>query len=425
MTESGEYKASPQLRILTVAESFFLDHRNGLARVAWDVCRSLARRGHEITLVAPAPVASRAEQVIEGVRVVRFPQPHVSGFSPWNPRHRVAAYAEALRPLAATSWDCVHCHGIYGAVAAAKAIGNRKRLVLTVHSPAVDEQRWNWTHGGLWERLKLAGLPLIQRIEAEALSAADACTSLSQFTCDRMRAIYPAAASKPWTVIPHWSDPTWRRTLPIAEARGRLGWNRDERIILSVRQLRSRYGLDVAIRAMAALPENLRCRLCIVGQGEERPKLERLAARLELGDRVTFLGSVDDAQLRLCYQAADVFVIPSRALECFGLIAVEALGFGVPIVATRVGGLPEILAPILPESIVPPGYSEALARALTATFKAAGQEPSPQAMVNYVDSAFAEDRRAGEYESVLASDSIAPVVDSNATTMVKAGDGGN
>lgn len=403
MTDAHRRTASRPLRLLTVAETFFYDHRNGLARVAWDVCRGLARRGHEVTLVAPAPVNAVHEQVLEGVRVVRFPQPAVSGFSPWNPGRRTDAYAAALEPFAATAWDCVHCHGIYGAAAAARVVRHRSRLILTIHSPAVDEQRWNWSHGRLRDVVKLAGLPLIRRAEKHALGVADACHTLSRFTRDRMAALYPWSESKPWAVIPHWSSSAWRRTLSVADARDKLGWPRDEPVILAVRQLRSRYGLDAAIRAMASLAKNRPCILRIVGQGELRDQLERLAAALGVAERVSFSGGLSDAELVLAYQAADVAIVPSRALECFGVIAIEALGFGVPVVATAVGGLPEILGPIMPDLVVPPDDPAALARAMGAVLDGNAATPTREAMVDFVETRYSEERLLDEYEAILSA----------------------
>ncbi len=402
MTAAPRSSTPRPLKILTVAESYFHDHHNGLARVAWDVCRGMARRGHDVTLVAPAPVDAVHEQVVEGVRVVRFPQLAVSGFSPWNPGQRINAYAQALARLASTEWDSVHCHGIYAAAAADRVVRRRSQLVLSIHSPAVDEQRWNWTHGRLRDVVKLAGLPLIRRAEKHALTVADRCHTLSRFTCDRIHKLYPSVVSKPWAVIPHWSDPAWRRTLSARDARDRLGWPRDEPVLLSVRQLRSRYGLDTAIRAMVTIAKNRPCRLRIVGQGELRIALERLASTLGLAEWVSFSGGLSDADLMLAYQAADVFVVPSRALECFGIIAIEALGFGVPVVATSVGGLPEILSPILPQLIVPPNDPRALAGAVCAVMDGTATVPPPEAMVDYGDSHYSEEQLLMKYEEMLS-----------------------
>src|SRR5690606_2836930 len=82
------------------------------------------------------------------------------------------------------------------------------------------------------------------------------------------------------------------------------------------------------------------CRLVFVGDGPDRPEAASEAARLGLSDEVVFLGKQDSvAELLTC---ADLFLLPS-ASESFGLSALEALASGVPVVATRTGGLPEVV----------------------------------------------------------------------------------
>lgn len=395
---------SRPLRVLTVAESFFLDHRNGLARVAWDVSRGLAERGHEVTLLAPGPVAGGepVTESIAGVRVRRFPRSRASAWNPWNPGVHVAAHVAAIRSLgAAGPWDGVLCHGVCGTVAAGRVFGGDVPVVMTVHSPAVDEQRWNWTHGRPWDVLKLAGLPVIAAWEAEAFRSADRWVSLSGWTRDRVQAIHRFTRAGPWTVIPHWSEPSWRRSLGMTQARQRLGWPLDEPVLLAVRQLRSRYGLDVAIRALAQPVLGRGCRLRLVGDGPVRAGLARLAARLGVADRVSFAGGIDDDALQLHYQAADLCLVPSLALECFGLITLEALGFGVPVVATRVGGLTEILDPILPDLVVPPADPAALAGAAARVLGDTGAVPSGSRLVDYVDRRFGKRATLEAYEWLL------------------------
>ena len=68
----------------------------------------------------------------------------------------------------------------------------------------------------------------------------------------------------------------------------------------------------------------------IGGDGELRPSLERLSAELGATEKIRFTGRLSDEDLLLAYQAADLFVLPTLALECFGLISIEAMSFGCP-----------------------------------------------------------------------------------------------
>jgi SAM-dependent methyltransferase len=124
-------------------------------------------------------------------------------------------------------------------------------------------------------------------------------------------------------------------------------------------------GLEILIRGMAILrwhvPEAL---LLIGGTGSLRDDLESLTASLDLNDRVRFLGFVPDEQLPLYYQAADLFVLPTRELEGFGLVTVEALACGTPVLGTPVGATPEILHPLDPALVFRDTTPEAMAEDL-------------------------------------------------------------
>jgi glycosyltransferase involved in cell wall biosynthesis len=147
-----------------------------------------------------------------------------------------------------------------------------------------------------------------------------------------------------------------------AASRDRLGLPQTAHVVVSVRRLVPRMGLDVLLEAAAMVESPLV--LVIGGEGPERPALERHAS--ELGLNVRFVGRVDDRELADIYRAADVSVVPSVALEGFGLVVLEALACGTPVLASDVGGLGEALAGLDPTLVVPPAQPCALAERLTA-----------------------------------------------------------
>ena len=101
-------------------------------------------------------------------------------------------------------------------------------------------------------------------------------------------------------------------------------------------------GTHVLLDALAGLCER-EWRLAIVGDGPERGALEDQSRRLNLSDRVSFEGRVAEAELPLYFAAADVFVYPELSQPAFGLVALEALLQGTPVVANRVGAVPEVV----------------------------------------------------------------------------------
>ena len=145
------------------------------------------------------------------------------------------------------------------------------------------------------------------------------------------------------------------------QARRTLGLKaEDEFLVVAVRRLRNRMGLETAIEAIGqcGIPE---ARLVIVGEGPERARLEAFAA--ELDAPVTFAGRVDDAALVSWYQAADVSVVPTVALEGFGLVVLESLSCGTPVIASDLEGLRDALEGLPDDVLVPPGDVSALADA--------------------------------------------------------------
>ena len=129
----------------------------------------------------------------------------------------------------------------------------------------------------------------------------------------------------------------------------------DGRLLLFVGRLQPLKGPDTAVRTLAALADHvpddgIPTRLIIVGGPSgngygtvDPPALRRLAAGLGVADRVAVLAPRSHAQLAPLYRAADVVVMPSRS-ESFGLVALEALACGTPVVGSDVGGLRELLA---------------------------------------------------------------------------------
>jgi teichuronic acid biosynthesis glycosyltransferase TuaC len=124
-----------------------------------------------------------------------------------------------------------------------------------------------------------------------------------------------------------------------AAARRELGLEADGPVMLSVGSLAPLKGFDLIIRAAAALRNAI---LIIVGEGPEEAVLQRLAQDLHMGGRVRFLGTLPQPRLATVYNAADVLVLAS-AREGLPNVVLEALACGTPVVATAVGGVPEIV----------------------------------------------------------------------------------
>ena len=112
------------------------------------------------------------------------------------------------------------------------------------------------------------------------------------------------------------------------------------RLLLSVGNLVSSKGHDIAIRALSNLPD---MHLNIIGEGPEKQSLQNLASSLDIADRVTFLGNLPQSELPRHYSSADALILASSR-EGWANVLLESMACGTPVVATRVGGNPEVVA---------------------------------------------------------------------------------
>lgn len=272
---------------------------------------------------------------------------------------RVAAYVLAARASAGV----LDAHFALYALPVA-LLRRSEPLVVHFHGPWAEESRMAGRRAGAalrfcWERA------LYRR--------ADRLVTLSDAF---KRVLVERYGIAPWRVVVVPPGVELDRFSPAdrAGARARLDLPLDGWVGVTARRLVPRMGVDVLLEAWAALPDAL---LVVAGDGPELKRLVARAAEPDLAGRVRFAGRVDDATLVDCYRAANVCIVPSIALEGYGLVVLEALACGTPVVTTDVGGLPEAIRLLGPELIVPAGDVGALAARLAGARQ--GTRPLPSA----------------------------------------------
>lgn len=151
----------------------------------------------------------------------------------------------------------------------------------------------------------------------------------------------------------------------VREVRAELGIGEGQRVLFCVRRLVRRMGIDRLIQAMAAVSaEHPEALLVIAGDGSMRSELESLASRLGLAGKVVFTGRLSNELLVKWFQAADCSVVPTVTLEGFGLVTVESLACGTPVLGTPNGGTREILEAFEPSLLFDDESAEAMARTI-------------------------------------------------------------
>jgi len=148
------------------------------------------------------------------------------------------------------------------------------------------------------------------------------------------------------SVIPCGVDQALFKPVDGKHARRKLGYGNDEKMILYVGRVEPLKGIERIIGALAQLKERMAVKLLIVGGDDphhsEMQSVARVVQRLGLEDQVVFAGRVDQQKLPYYYSAADALVVASF-YESFGLVALEALSCGTPVVSTPVGGMGSVI----------------------------------------------------------------------------------
>ncbi len=175
------------------------------------------------------------------------------------------------------------------------------------------------------------------------LRRCDHVLSNSDHTRDTLIELIGVAPEKIAVVYPTVDENRFHPAPPPEDLRASIGLQPDQPLILSVGRLMPRKGFDQVIRALPRLVEaGLDVHYAIIGTGDDRERLERLARETGATDRVHFLGHVSYEDLPRWYNASQVFAMPNRDIdgdtEGFGLVFLEAAAAGVPALAGRAGG---------------------------------------------------------------------------------------
>ncbi len=314
----------------------------GLQTVTHQVALALMKSGHEVRVVTNRyPRALPGQEFLDGVSVQRWP--FFDSLSEAMRRGRMdlalaGAYYNPLttvrlnRLVASFRPDVVNLH--FPEPRLASVLNARRhhafRLVVSLHGDDIER----WFRAGLSDVRPEASQFGVVR---EMLRSADAVTACSRYLLDRASVLEPSIFGKAM-VIHNGVEPSrflkrdaHRHARPYVFAYGRHTHKK---------------GFDLLLKAFAPVAQRFsEIDLIVAGSGEETEDLRRLRSELGLDQRVVFYGRANPEEVVRLLNGCRLVAIPSRE-EPFGIVAVEALMSGRPIVATRVGGLPEVAAAV-------------------------------------------------------------------------------
>jgi glycosyltransferase involved in cell wall biosynthesis len=352
MTEPLRAAGRP-LRVAHVTATF-PPYQGGTGNVAWHNAAELARLGHEVDVFTAGPQEGETDTDVDpaGVRVHRLRPLVRVGNAPFLP-----GLFQALRPF-----DLVHLHypfyfGAELVLAASRAFG--VPYVITYHN---DVELAGHLASAPRLHHRLVGRRVLAGARRLLFTTRDyGSTSFAASLADR-----PTSGE-----LPNGVDV--ERFTPAAgggdEVRQRHGLEPGLPLVLFVGSLdRAHYfkGLPVLFEALRRLGREAPP-LLVVGEGDLRPDYERRVAALGLAERVRFAGRVADPDLPRYYGAADLVVLPSVTRgEAFGVVLLEAMASGRPVIASDLPGVRSVLRATEGGVLAPPGDPRALARAVAA-----------------------------------------------------------
>jgi len=341
------------VRILLVANTLPPSDLSGVGEQVMQLASGLRARGHEVAILGRGGSGARGPKLLFPFAIVR----------------------PALREIVRFRPDVVQVHESDGGLLAATLRLRRRRPLLTalLQVSYVEERRavrpLVWSGEVLGEpgvverrfrRWKAVPQIVLGRLSARA---ADLVFAPSRATAAELAADYGVTSS---CVLPNVSGGVALASREVRQLAGeRGGW-------LFVGRLRIRKGVEVLMRALSLLDDPTHTPLWIAGDGEHRAALEQTARRFGLEHRARFLGLCDGGQVRWLLARASALVVPS-IYEGMPLVILEAMAEGLPVIASRVSGIPEVVEDGTTGWLVPAEDPPALARALAEALRPDGE----------------------------------------------------
>jgi glycosyltransferase involved in cell wall biosynthesis len=357
------------LRILIVSRGVLPAGRKsgGAELVAFELAKHLADRGEEVVLVSDidfpllgqVPVTLSIADVGSWRGPARLVRLVPVDFPRWVLQHllgniRVARRARALLEADGRAFDAVHVHGALAAILLRRTVHSlpwEVPLVYTEH----DSTPWSCRYRRVTERTVRRWV--YRHVNLRACRAATTVVVNYPALADELARRAGLALTRFTTIrnATGMAQPAGHPAAGHVTARHGL-----DRYYLFVGALVNRKGPDVLLRALAQV--GLPC--IFVGDGPMRASLERLASRSGIAGRVVFTGALERHDVDRYYRGAEALVLPSVS-EGVPLVAVEALGAGLPVVASNLTGVASVVRDGENGLLVPPGDAVSLARALS------------------------------------------------------------
>jgi glycosyltransferase involved in cell wall biosynthesis len=341
---------------LCIVTHTFLPHVGGIERVVYEQCKRLMQKRFE-PMVLTHRNHTNKNYVFDGIKVRCYDSVNI-GFRLGIPYAipQITSFKTFLESV--KSSDLIHVHGhpyLSSLIAAKIAKKYGKPVVLTQHNTFIEYE------GILWDHVEWLNDCAIGK---QVLKEADKIIVVSNATKNYVLSL--GADPEKIEVLHNGVDLNRFRPLTGVkdEMRKKLGIRQDASVVLTVRRLVYKNGIDTLLEsAKLAVKKNPKLVFVVVGKGPDLEEVKERIVQLGMQRKFRLTGFVSDGDLPFYYNVADFFVLPSKSGEGLPLVALEAMACGVPVIATNVGGISEVMNEDYGK-LVPPNSPDSLADAI-------------------------------------------------------------
>ena len=337
-----------KITILSLQYHCYPDDVGGAWGLTYETNKRLVARGHKVyQITCKSSENQPTKEVIDGIQYYRVSLRESKGILRlWNAVRKKVKVIIKLESI-----HLIHIHNpLIGFLVLLQPSLWKVPKVYHFHSSWFDEERINTvSKARISLRLKIR-LVMIKIMEWVCYRFSRTLFFLSEYSKNHFKDYY-SLSNPNLIIIPGGVDLKNFHPLKPEEnnnaIREKLNFKKGVPLILTVRRLEERMGLENLILAVEILlkknPEKI-FQLAIVGKGSLQQRLEHLIVKKKLSETIRLTGLIPQETLPLYFRVADLFVLPTTAIEGFGLVTVEALASGLPVMGTPVGATKEILA---------------------------------------------------------------------------------
>jgi glycogen(starch) synthase len=343
------------MRVLMLSWEYPPRKVGGLATHVYELSKALAERAeiHVITCSFPGapPLENVNGAIVHRINVYSAPSPD---FLTWSMLMNASLLRAGCELIAERRFDAIHCHDwlvAQASITMKHATG--MPLVATIHS----------TESGRRHGIYTSYQRVIHEIEGWLTYEASRIVCCSWSMVNEVARLFNVPRDKLW-MIPNGVDPEIYRPRAIDQSQRDRYADPSERVVLYVGRLVPEKGVNVLIGAVPKiLSAHPNAKFIVVGEGYSKEGLSNLTKSLKVDRKVYFTGYISDDEIKGLLGLADLQVVPS-IYEPFGIVCLEGMASGLPVVASDTGGLSEIVEDGVTGLKVPPDNSEAIAYAV-------------------------------------------------------------